>query len=104
MSGPRPKGYYRGRVARLRELWGGACVMCGNDREDRLEFAHLPGKPTGLGGQGRGLSRRYHDIRKHPGSYVLLCVECHVELDGRGGEERPRAWNGRFFPRKPNIA
>jgi hypothetical protein len=80
---------YRRRMAELREAWGGRCVVCGVPHAPgaglRLEFAHLPGKPTGLNGSGRGRSERYHDIRRNPDCYVLVCVEHHVELDGRGG-------------------
>lgn len=64
-------------------------VGCYGSRESaRLEFAHLPGKPTGLDGRGRGVSKRYHDIKRHPESYVLVCRDCHAVLDGRGGGAR----------------
>ena len=80
----------------LREEWGGRCVMCSARESWRigrpalpLEFAHLPGKTTPLetsrGPLGRGLPNRYHDVKKHPDCYVLLCVVCHAKLDGRGG-------------------
>jgi len=85
----RGSGRYVGAMAQLREEWGGRCVMAvecyGTREQERLEFAHLPGKPTGLAGQGRGRADRYHDVRKNPGSYVLICRDCHVVLDGRGG-------------------
>jgi len=84
---------YQGAMARLREEWGGRCVMAvecyGTREQERLEFAHLPGKPTGVEGRGRGRADRYHDVRKHPDSYVLICRDCHVVLDKRGGGARP---------------
>ena len=65
----------------LRKRWGNRCVWSDGDHRGRLEFAHLPGKPTDLNGRGRGRSNRYHDIRKHPGHYVLLCRGHHLQLD-----------------------
>lgn len=85
---------YTTKLASLREAWGNACVWCGVPHIPSagsswsLEFAHLPGKPTGLNGSGRGMPQRYHDIKANPESYVLLCVDCHTKLDGRGGKER----------------
>ena len=81
---------YNGKMAALRKAWGGCCVWCGvpDMPSGPLEFAHLPGKVTGLTGRGRGLPQRYHDVLRNPGSYVLLCVQHHVELDGRGGGRR----------------
>ena len=84
-------GYYAKKLADLRQAWGGRCVRCNVPHVPsagpgwQLEFAHLPGKPTGLNGRGRGMPQRYHDVKRNPASYVLLCVECHTELDGRGG-------------------
>lgn len=72
---------YPERMRGLRREWGGRCVECGAPRH--LEFAHLPGKPTGLSGRGRGMPNRYHDVRRNPESYVLLCRACHMRLDGR---------------------
>lgn len=77
-------GYYRGKMALLRQAFGGRCVDCGVTR--RLQFSHV--KPTeistvGRGHQsrGRGLPQRYHDIRRHPDAYALRCWPCHVEFD-----------------------
>ena len=83
----RPRDFYIGKVEALRAAWGGRCVWCGIQAipGNPLEFAHLPGKITKLNGRGRGYAARYHDIRRSPGSYVLLCRDHHTELDGRGG-------------------
>lgn len=73
---------------RLREERGNACQrkdpktgrVCGASGVfHALEFAHL--EPTGLCGRGRGLSSRYHDIKKHPECYELMCVPCHRTFD-----------------------
>jgi hypothetical protein len=91
--------YYAGKMAQLREEWGGRCVMCGSAwsfkmNSHGLEFAHLPGKKTpievGRQERGRGRADRYHDVRNHPECYVLLCVADHARLDGRGGRENGR--------------
>src|SRR6185295_16218886 len=92
-------GYYRGKIDELKRAWGGLCVMCGcgwSFKHNRgPEFAHLPGKPTALVGRGRGRAERLHDVKRNPGSYVLVCVECHSLLDGRGGRERGKLRGGR---------
>ncbi len=81
------RGYYPGKMADLRAEWGGRCVWCGLPSlpSNPLEFVHLPGKHTTIEGRGRGLPQRYHDIKRNPGSYVLLCRDHHTALDKRGG-------------------
>lgn len=71
----------------LRYERGACCEECGvklkrNKRNGlyNLEFAHI--KPTGLNGKGRGLRRRYLDIKRNPDAYKLLCFICHRRLDG----------------------
>ncbi len=86
--------WYTGKMAELRESWGSACVWAEGECDGPLEFAHIPGKPTALEGQGRGMPQRYRDVLNNPGSYVLLCRGHHTELDRRGG--RGSAEHGRL--------
>lgn len=88
MPRPNQSDFYARKMRELRASWGGRCVMCGAYSD--LEFAHLPGKPTGLSGRGRGRTERYYNIRRFPDCYVLLCIACHSEMDGRGGRVRVR--------------
>lgn len=77
-------GWYRAAMDELRRAYGGQCVMAdGKDHDGRLEFAHLPGRPTGICGRGRGTPQRYHDIKRNPESFVLLCERHHRLLDSR---------------------
>jgi len=80
---------YAEKLRKLKRQWGGKCVKCGVTRSKKklrgkvgpLEFAHLPGKPTGLCGRNRGSRAVYLDVIRHPQCYVLLCHECHALLD-----------------------
>lgn len=80
---PRKRGYYWYKMQELRDLRGGRCEVI--DRNKRcaaiveLEFAHI--KETGLNGHGRGRADRYHDIKKNPDSYKLMCKRHHREFD-----------------------
>lgn len=104
-------GRYPRAMARLRAEFGNRCGCPGCkeclrapdtadpcDRPDRLEFAHL--RPTGLNGRSRGQAHRYHDVRRHPEAYRLLCRACHQLLDfGRSSAGhlpglRPEAYEG----------
>lgn len=80
--------YYRDLFNRLfdelRQLFGGRCKCCGSTLS--LQFAHI--KETGLSGRGRGKSRRYYDIKKHPDCYALLCEKCHKLLDSLSPEHK----------------
>ena len=83
----------------LIEEAGGRCSACGYDRlPAALHFHHLDPatKKFGLadGGQSRGLARARAEAKK----CILLCGNCHAEVEGgvrileapRGGFEPPR--------------
>lgn len=76
-------GRYTKRMEALRASYGNQCAECGSSSS--LEFAHI--KPTPLSGangnkgRGRGMPQRYHDIKKHPDCYELLCPACHSKKD-----------------------
>jgi hypothetical protein len=78
MARRKPPGYYSRKLQELRDLRGNCCEECSST--DELQWAHI--KPTGLNGEGRGQSRRYHDIKKHPDHYKLWCKPCHTKLGG----------------------
>lgn len=69
---------YSEKMEALRDKWGGRCVHCGSRRN--LQFAHLPGRET-FHHNGRGMPNRYHDIKRNPRCYVLLCERSHRALD-----------------------
>jgi hypothetical protein len=69
---------------------GGRCQICGYDRcVAALQFHHLDplGKSFALSAQGvtRGLEKAREEARK----CVLLCANCHAELEA--GEREPKA-------------
>ena len=70
---------YSQRMEQLREKYGNRCFYCGSKKY--LQFAHL--LPTRCVGMGRGIRKRYHDIKKNTGKYELLCKECHHSMDNR---------------------
>ncbi len=78
----------KSQILRLRAARGNACEDCGRSLriargKPNLQFAHL--QPTGLSGEGRGRKERVIDIRRHPESYKLLCVDCHLSFDAQEG-------------------
>jgi hypothetical protein len=75
----RNQRYVKNLRSRLIADFGGCCKVCG--ALTPLEWAHI--KPTSVNGKGRGSFRRLRDVRKHPGCYLLVCAQCHAEMDGR---------------------
>lgn len=77
------KGYYTRKMKELRASRGNCCEEC--SKTGTLEFAHVALTPlcgaNGNKGKGRGMPQRYHDIKKHPECYKLLCPECHSKID-----------------------
>lgn len=68
---------------------GGQCALCGYDRHHAaLQFHHVdPGtKSFGLG--VRGITRSIEKLRAEATKCVLLCANCHAELEA-GAVELP---------------
>ena len=73
----RQNKWLKKKLTELREEFNWCCAWCGS--ADDLEFAHL--KHTGVKGAGRGLWKRYYDIKNHKDSFMLMCKECHRDFD-----------------------
>jgi 5-methylcytosine-specific restriction endonuclease McrA len=83
----------------LVEEAGGCCAACGYDRcPAALQFHHLNPAEKSFGLSSRGLSRGIDRAREEARKCVLLCGNCHAEVEGgvrvletpRGGFEPPR--------------
>lgn len=77
------KRYTKKDMLKLKLSFKNRCFKCGICQEDidKLQFAHI--KPTKLSGEGRGLQKRYFDIKHNPDSYFLTCKDNHDIIDGR---------------------
>jgi transposase-like protein len=90
------RGYYRCKkcrsegVARHRqklkvtlvEEAGGRCVMCGYSRSiGALQFHHLDPGQKRLALSGQGVTYSLETLRKEAAKCVLLCANCHVEVE-----------------------
>ncbi len=90
----------RRRIKRiLVEEAGGCCAACGYNRlPAALHFHHLDATEKSFGLASRGLSRGIERAREEARKCVLLCGNCHAEVEGgvrvleapRGGFEPPR--------------
>jgi hypothetical protein len=75
------------RRRRLKEILlaeaGGACRLCGYDRyAGALQFHHLdPGRKT-FQLAARGMTRSLSLLREEAKKCVLLCANCHAEVEG----------------------
>jgi transposase len=89
-------GYYRCRVCRQEQVTkkrralkallvaeaGGRCVICGYDRcPAALEFHHLDRAEKRLGISGQGLTLALATLRQEAAKCVLLCSNCHAEVE-----------------------
>jgi 5-methylcytosine-specific restriction endonuclease McrA len=82
---------YRRRVKeRLIERAGGACQLCGYDANTRaLQFHHVaPGSKTFTISR-HGVTRSYTEVEAEADKCVLLCANCHAEVEA-GVAEIPR--------------
>jgi transposase-like protein len=92
-----PRGMYRcvrcrseavsRRRRRLKEILvaeaGGRCSICGYDRYiGALQFHHLDGRQKEFGVATRGLTRSLAAVRAEAAKCVLLCANCHAEVEG----------------------
>jgi hypothetical protein len=74
----------RRRVKRLLvEEAGGNCAICGYDRyPGALEFHHLDPGAKSFGLSVRGVTRSLADLRSEAAKCILLCANCHAEVEG----------------------
>jgi transposase-like protein len=90
------RGYYRCKkcraecVARRRqkvkeilvEEAGGRCLLCGYHRSIRaLQFHHVDPALKRLGVSGQGITYSIETLRSEARKCVLLCANCHVEVE-----------------------
>ncbi len=76
----------KARRRRLKQMLiadaGGACVLCGYDRcTAALEFHHLEPEQKRFGLGERGLTRSLAALREEAAKCVLLCSNCHAEVE-----------------------
>jgi transposase len=91
------RGYYRcaqcrqDRVARWRRRMkkrlvaelGGRCSICGYSRYiGALEFHHLDPSEKEFGLSDRGMTRSMERLRAEVRKCILLCANCHAEVEG----------------------
>ena len=70
------------RAELVREA-GGACVACGYDAYvGALQFHHLDPERKEFGISGRGITRSLARLREEARKCVLLCANCHAEVEG----------------------
>jgi DNA-binding transcriptional ArsR family regulator len=75
------------RRRRLKEILvseaGGRCSLCGYDRYiGALQFHHREGTAKVFGVSERGLTRSLAAVRAEAAKCVLLCANCHSEVEG----------------------
>lgn len=90
------RGYYRCKQCRMEavvrrrrkvkrilvEEAGGSCLLCGYDRcLAALEFHHLVPEDKRFGLSQRGVARALETVRAEARKCVLLCANCHAEVE-----------------------
>jgi transposase-like protein len=61
---------------------GGCCVLCGYNRcLGALEFHHVDPSTKLFGVSAHGLARSMADLRAEVAKCILLCSNCHVEVE-----------------------
>lgn len=68
--------------ARLVHEAGGGCHLCGYDRcQAALEFHHLDRTTKSFALSRRGITRSIKELREEAAKCVLLCANCHAEVE-----------------------
>jgi transposase len=91
------RGYYRCKLCRSEQVMrhrrrlkvllaaeaGGACALCGYDRyPGALQFHHLDPRSKQLHVSQNGITLSLETIRDEVRKCVLLCSNCHAEVEG----------------------
>jgi transposase len=62
---------------------GGACVLCGYDRfPGALQFHHVDRSTKAFGIGQQGVTRSIEALRAEAAKCVLVCANCHAEIEG----------------------
>lgn len=74
---------WRRRVKkRLVERAGGACEICGYNAHYRaLQFHHVDPRQKKFSINRSGITRSYEEVRAEADKCVLLCANCHAEVE-----------------------
>jgi transposase len=73
----------RGIKKKLVERAGGACVVCGYSRHHgALHFHHLDPGSKEFTISRNGNTRSYEELPREADKCVLLCANCHAEIEG----------------------
>jgi transposase-like protein len=75
---------YRRRVKRRLVLRaGGSCAICGYNRFlGALEFHHIDPEAKKFALSRQGVTRAYAEVRAEADKCILLCANCHAEVEG----------------------
>jgi hypothetical protein len=66
----------------LIEESGGRCAVCGYAKyQGALQFHHLDPSQKAFGVSGRGMTRAIAKARAEAKKCVLLCANCHAEVE-----------------------
>jgi transposase len=91
------RGYYRCKRCRLERVsaWrrrvkrllvaeaGGACKLCGYDRcAAAMQFHHLEPERKSFALSREGVTRSLAEARAEAAKCILLCANCHAEVEG----------------------
>ena len=85
---------WRRKVKRLlvREA-GGGCAICGYDRHvGALEFHHIDPSTKTFGLSLYGITRSLKELRSEAAKCILLCGNCHAEVEA-GFTSLPRRYS-----------
>jgi transposase len=68
---------------RLMESAGGACALCGYDEyPGALQFHHLEPTAKKFSISREGVTRSFAELKAEATKCVLLCANCHAEVEG----------------------
>ena len=75
--------YWRRRAKRrLLASVGGSCVICGYDKcPAALQFHHLEPADKRFAISRQGVTRSFAELRAEAAKCVLLCANCHAEVE-----------------------
>jgi transposase-like protein len=91
---------WRRKVKRLLvEEAGGACVLCGYDRfAPALQFHHVDPATKRFALSREGVTRSLAKAREEAQKCVLLCANCHAEVEGGFAQLPLRSADSRVYP------